>query len=169
MKPEILFLKYAFPCSFVLKQRGEISQETLDMLENAAINSMPLGREILEKIYFRAIARMKALAKELHKDYFSEDLIREYFTKRHNELLDGMCNGIKDKGLDIDKNAPPALKHLCKVFSSKIIKKGEDYYVVHYDYGGQNKKTRVVSRSLLPDAEIGDFVAIHYGYAVEKV
>ncbi len=165
MKPEILFLKYAFPCSMVLKQRGEINQKTFDKLEKSAINNKPVKRELLEKIYFRAITRMKSLAKEQNKDYFSEEIIREYFTKRHNELLDGMFSNANDKGIDIDKKAPPALKHLCKVFKSKIIKKGVNYYMVEYD----NKKTRPVLSSLVPDAKLGDIVTIHYGYAVEKV
>lgn len=152
MKPEILFLKYAFPCSMVLKQRGEITQETFNKLEKSAINNEPVERALLEKVYFRAIARMKALAKELNKGYFSEEIIREYFTKRHNELIDA------------DKKMPPALKHLCKVFKAEIIKKGAGYYIVEYD----NKKTRAVLSSLLANAKIGDAVTIHYGYAVEK-
>lgn len=165
MKPEILFLKYAFPCSIVLRQRNEISQKTLNMLEKAAVNNKPLKRELLEKIYFRAITRMKVLAKERNKHYFSETIIREYFTKRHNELLDGMFTKAYDKGIDIDKNAPPSLRHLCKVFKSKVIKKEDNYYIVEYD----NRKTRPVLSALLPDANINDIVTIHYGYAVEKV
>ena len=165
MNPEILFLKYAFPCSMVLMQRGEINQKTYDKLEKSAVGNKSIGRKLLEKTYFRAISRMKALAKEKNKDYFSEEIIREYFTKRHNELLDGMLANANDKGMDIDKKAPPALKHLCKVFKSKIIKKGKGYYVVEYG----NKKIRPVLSSLLPNAKIGDTVTIHYGYAVEKV
>ena len=70
-----------------------------------------------------------------------------------------------ETGIDVDKKAPPALKHLCKVFESKVIKKGNGYYIVQYE----NKKTRAVSSDLLPNAKIGDQVIIHYGYAVEKV
>lgn len=165
MRAEILFLKYAFPCSIVLRQRNDISQRTFNMLEKAAINNVPIKRELLEKIYFRAITRMKALAKEQNKYYFSEAIIREYFTKRHNELLDGMFTKADDKGIDIDKKAPPALRHLCKVFKSKVIKKGGNYYIVKYS----DKKTRPVLSSLLPNAKVGDTVTIHYGYAVEKL
>ncbi len=168
MRPEILFLRYAFPCSFVIMQRGEITKETFYELERSAITGENVNRDLLEKIYFRAITRMKALAKEKNADYFSEDLIREYFTKRHNELLDGMFVNIGDKGIDIDKNAPPALKQLCKVFKSKIIKKDSDYYIAEY-FDNNVRKTRPVSNSLLPDAEVGGEVTIHYGYAVEKV
>lgn len=165
MKPEILFLKYAFPCSTVLKQRNEITQDMLDKLEDAAINNKVISREILEKIYFRAISRMKVLAKERNKDYFSEELIREYFTKRHNEILDGHVTGKNnDMGIDVDKNTPNALRHLCKVFKARIIEKKENYYIVEYD----NKKIRPVLNSLLPNAKVNDTIMIHYGYAVEE-
>jgi len=165
MKPEILFLKYAFPCSMVLMQRKEITQKTFYALEKAAINNQQVKRKLLEKIYFRAITRMKALAKEKNKNYFSEEVVREYFTKRHNQLLDGMFQNFTDKGIDIDSRAPSALKQLCKVFRAKIIRKCKGYYIVKYS----NKKTRPVLSDLLPKAEVGDIVTIHYGYAVEKL
>ena len=165
MKPEVIFLKYAFPCSTVLRQRNEITQEMLNKLEDAAINNKVISREVLEKIYFRAISRMKVLANERNKDYFSEDLIREYFTKRHNDILDGHISGKNnDMGIDVDKNTPSSLRHLCKVFKAKVIEKKEDYYIVEYD----NNKKRPVLNSLLPDAKIGDVITIHYGYAVEE-
>lgn len=168
MRPEILFLKYAFPCTMVILQRKEINQKTFDSLERSSFSGKPAKRELLEKVYFRAISRMKALAKEKNRDYFSEENIREYFTQRHNEILDGKYACFSDKGLDVDKNAPPALKHLCKVFQSTIIKKGFDYYIVEYE-DNDELKTRPVSNALVPDAELGDVVTIHYGYAVEKV
>ena len=152
----------------VLLQRGELSQELFDELEHAVVQNKRVKREVLEKIYFRAITRMKALARELHTDYFSETCIRHYFRIRHNELLDGMFTNLGDKGIDIDKNAPPALKNLCKVFKSKIIKKTDDYYIVEY-FDNDLRKTRPALRSLVPNANVGDEVMIHYGYAVEKV
>ncbi|HLD02076.1 MAG TPA: hypothetical protein VJC07_00040 [Candidatus Nanoarchaeia archaeon] len=168
MKPEILFLKYAFPCTMIILQRKEINQKTFDSLEKSSFSGKPAKREVLEKVYFRAISRMKALAKEKNRDYFSEENIRDYFVTRHNEILDGNFADFQDKGLDIDKNAPPALKHLCKVFQSTIIKKGFDFYIV--EYADNNVvKTRPVSNAILPDAELGDVVTIHYGYAIEKV
>src|SRR3989338_10390731 len=102
MNPEILFLKYAFPCSFVLQQRGEINQDMFEYLERAVTQNEPVPQVVLEKIYFRAFSRIKALARELgQSEYFTEDMIRRYFTIRHNELLDGKLTTNKDKGLDI--------------------------------------------------------------------
>jgi hypothetical protein len=166
MKPELIFLKYAFPCSTVLRQRNEITQEMLEKLEDAAINNKIISRDILEKIYFRAISRMKALANERNKNYFCEEIIREYFTKRHNEILDGHISGKNnDMGIDVDKNTPSSLRYLCKVFKARVMEKKENYYIVEYD----NKKLRPVLNSLLPDAKIGDVITIHYGYAVEEI
>ena len=51
MKSEVFFLKYAFPCSFIILQRGEITQEEFDQLEKAAINEDILPRKKLEKIF----------------------------------------------------------------------------------------------------------------------
>lgn len=163
MKVENYFLKYAFPCSFVLKQRGEIDDKIIARLERAAINNDKVSRELLERVYFRAFFRIKVLAEELEKDYWDLEVIKEYFLKRHNELLDGMFNDKDDKGLDVDPKAPKFLKNLCKVFVARIIKKGEDFLVVEYDNG----KRRVVSNALVLEAKVGDNVSIHYGYAVE--
>jgi hypothetical protein len=163
MQVENYFLRYAFPCSMVLKQRGEVDDETVAKLERAAINNDKVDRKLLEKVYFRAISRIKALAKEMNKDYWDLVVIKEYFLKRHNELLDGLYAGRDDRGLDIDPKAPKFLKNLCKVFVANILEKGEDYYVVEYDNG----KKRTVSNALVPNADINDKVTIHYGYAVE--
>lgn len=162
MKPEILFLKYSYPCCIVLAQRKEINIKTMKELEKAAIQDKEIEKEILEKIFFRAISRMKALAKDTN--YFTIENIRDYFINRHNELLDGKQKVADDGGLDIDKNAPKALKELCKVHKATIIKKEKNYFIVKF-----NNRTRPVINSFVPDAKIGDTVTIHYGYACEKI
>jgi|SRR3989344_2812854 len=157
MKPEVFFLKYAFPCSFIIRQRGEITEKEFKMLEDAAINGKSLPRKLLEKVYFRAFEKIGKLADEMGKDKWDLSILKEYFLTRHNNLInDGMYSYAE---------APEALKNLCKVHKAKVVGIKKDALIVEYDGG----KRRPVLKTLVPDANLGDTVTIHYGYAVEKV
>ncbi|MDP1694205.1 MAG: hypothetical protein Q8L34_01570 [Candidatus Woesearchaeota archaeon] len=168
MTPEDLFLKYAFPCTIVKVARKEITQQEYESLEQAAKENQPVSRERLEKTYPSAVARMKAVAKEKGKVYFSEENIRDYFLGRHNELLRGTFKPTKEQGPALDENLPQAIRELCLITTGKIVKKGGTFYVVEFAAGKETKR-RAVSNILAPDAEIGNVIRIHYGYAVEKV
>lgn len=157
MESEVLFLKYAFPCSFILRQREEISQEQFNELEDAAINNKILSRELLEKIFFRAFKRMKPIAEELNKDKWSIEVIKEYFITGHNKII--------QEGQSTYKKAPDSLRNLCQVHRAKILQIKENVLIVEYDNG----KRRPVLNDLIPKVKEGDFVTIHYGYAAEKV
>ena len=156
MKPEVLFLKYAFPCTIVKMQRGELTQEEFDKLENAAADNKILPREFLEKTYSNAFRRMGKVSEELKKDIWSIEVIKDYFLNKHNEMI--------DNNEEIYSRAPETLKELCKVYKSKVIDIRGDYMIVKY-----NDKTRSVMKTLVPNVKIGDTVTIHYGYAVEIV
>jgi len=157
MEPEVLFLKYAFPCAFIIKQRAEISDFEHQILEDAAINNKVLERKFLEKIFFRAFERIEKLAKELNKDKWDYEVIKEYFTDRHNSII--------DEGMYSYAKAPESLKNLCKVHKAEIIQIKDDSLIVKYN----KEKLRPVIKSLVKNVKIGDFVTIHYGYAVEKL
>ena len=157
MEPEVLFLKYAFPCAFIIKQRGEISDFEHQILEDAAINNKVLERKFLEKIFFRAFERIEKLTKELNKDKWDYEVIKEYFTDRHNSII--------DEGMYSYAEAPESLKNLCKVHKAEIIQIKDDSLIVKYN----KEKLRPVIKSLVKNVKIGDFVTIHYGYAVEKL
>ena len=152
---ERLFLKYAFPCTFVIRQRGQVDDETFAKLERAALEGRKVGRTVLERVYKKAFARLRKVAKGLkEKGYWSERVVREYFLRRHN----GMIAGDEDY-----RNAPKVLRELCKVVTAKVLEKGEGFLVVAYGKG----KIRTVGSVFVPEAKIGDKVTIHYGYAVE--
>lgn len=168
MMPEILFLKYAFPCTIVKVARKEITQQEYESLELAAKTNQPITRELLEKTYPGAVQRMKAGAQEKRQVYFSEENIRDYFLGRHNELLQGTFKPNPQQGPPLDENLPQAIRELCLITTGKIVKKGETFYVVEFMLKNQQKRRAVVN-DLLPDAQLGDIVRIHYGYAVEKV
>ena len=155
MNPEVFFLKYAYPCSYILLQRKEISEEQLENLRQAAIKGLVIPKEKLEKIYFRAFEKITPIAKDLGKDKWDLEVLKEYFITRHNEVI--------DKGMYAYAKAPPVLKELCKVHKAKIIDKKDNILIVQYSQG----KIRPVNNELVPEAEIGETVTIHYGYAIE--
>ncbi len=157
MHPEIYFLKYAFPCSFVLKKRKEITEKEFNLLQDSVTNGKILPRRFLEKIFFRAFRRIEKLAQEMSKDKWDIEVLRKYFFVRHNCVI--------DNGQDEYRRAPEVLKSLCKVHKAKIIQVNEDSLVVEYD----GRKKRVVSKLLVPEVVEGNLVTIHYGYAVEKL
>lgn len=154
---ESYFLRYAYPCTFILKQRGQMDQATVDKLERCALENLPVQRSLLEGTYKKAFERIHKLAKEMGKDPWTHEVIRQYFQVRHNEIIDA--------GQDSYATAPESLKELCKVHTAKVLESREDFYVVGYGKG----KTRVVASAFVPDAKVGDKIAIHYGYAVERV
>lgn len=157
-KAEVLFVKYAFPCAFIIRQRGEISQKELDELEAAAINGKVLDRVFLERVFFRAFRRIEILAQEMKKDKWDYEVIHHYFVSRHNELI--------ENGMEAYATAPETMKDLCRVHRAKIMKVKGNYLVVQY---GKENKLRPVMGEMISNPKVGELVTIHYGYAVEKV
>ncbi|MBS3147183.1 hypothetical protein J4471_05830 [Candidatus Woesearchaeota archaeon] len=157
MDPEIYFLKYAFPCSFIIKQRNEISQSEYNLLEESAIRDIKLSRKFLEKIFFRAFERIDKVAADLNKDRWNLEVIKEYFINRHNDII--------EQGMYSYAQAPESLKNLCKIHTGKVIDISREYLIVEYE----QDKHRPVLSSLVKKVKKGDFVTIHYGYAVERI
>ncbi|MBL7054603.1 hypothetical protein ISS05_02510 [Candidatus Woesearchaeota archaeon] len=156
MRVENYFLRYAFPCAFILKQRGEINQKKYDWLFDIAVNNKYIKKEELEKIFFRAFNYIDELAKEKNKGRWDFEIIKEYFLKRHNEII--------EQGRDMYKDAPETLKELSKVIEAEITDKKEDILEIRF-----NNKKRFVSNIFVPEAKIKDKVRVHYGFAVEII
>ena len=155
MRPEVYFLKYAYPCSWVIQMRGEILEEDLKRLEDAAVYSKVLPREYLERIYFRAFARIKKIAAEMGKnEYWDNAVIEEYFRRRHNAFVDA-------------SEHPESLKKLCRVHEAEVLMVEGNKLVVRYKHEGERQ--RKVRKDFVPDAKAGEKVTIHYHYAIERV
>ncbi len=152
MEPENFFLKYAFPCSWVIYARGEISLEEYNVLKEAALEGKKLSRDFLEKVYFRAFERLSRIAEEMNKDKWDMQVIEEYFRNRHNSIV------------ELSEH-PQLIKEFCKVYESTIKSISDEFYIVKY---GLNKE-RKVKKVFVPNANIGDRIRIHYDYAIEKV
>src|SRR3989338_6946073 len=107
MSIENFFLRYAYPCAYIIMQRGEITEEKLKELEKAAINNENISREELERIFHRAFAFIDNLAKEKGMERWDERVIFEYFYSYHNKMI--------DKGEGLYASAPGSLKELSRV------------------------------------------------------
>jgi hypothetical protein len=154
MRNETYFLRYAYPCLFIAKQRGEVDDATMEKLRVAAVKDEPVDRALVEKSFFRAFRRMRELA--AGKDVWSVEVIKDYFITRHNMIIDA--------GLETYAKAPESLKKLCKVSEGKVIAIKKGALVV--DLGTER---RAVNPDFVPEAKVGDRVTVHYGYAVEKL
>ena len=160
MKIENFFLRYAYPCAFIIMQRGEITSEKLQKLEETAVYNKDISKTELEKVFHNAFHFIDQLAKLKGKERWDAEIIKEYFHSYHNKVIDNREG--------IYKNAPPILRELSKVYIADIIKKEKDAFLIEYNDNNKRKKRSVLNR-FTPEAKVGDKVRIHYGYAVELV
>jgi len=146
MKPEVYFLKYAFPCAQVLRDiRKTITEEEYQKIQKAALNNESLPREYLEKIFEKAVKGMKKIS----EDIWDIKTIREYFHGiLHNET--------------ISKDLPPTIRRLCRIRKGKVIAIKENVLIVDLE----DEKRNLIP--LYDNPKVGNEVFIHYGYAVEK-
>lgn len=157
MKPEQLFFRYAWPCAEVLLQLKRISQERFDELKKAAESSSVPSREILEDTFKVAFENLKKIAAEAKKDYWDIEVVRKYFEEHgHNEFI--------NSGHGTFGNAPESMKDLCRIKEGTV----EEIIggIVRVKYGKSERMCKNIYRLKLKK---GDNVAMHYGYAIEKV
>ena len=148
MEPEIFFLKYAFPCSFVLLSRGEISQKEHELLyKSAKEENLYLPIKTIEKIFWRALEFVDSIS--------NLNSVQRYWRFNHNKYLK----------LNKFKNIPNELVKKCLVIPCRVVSISE-------------KKVRVKSPFLdkivelkkdFVDVRLGDKVTKHYDYACEKI
>ena len=80
MKPEIFFLKYAFPCSFVLLSRKEINRKDYELLyKSAKEEKLYLPIEKIEKIFWRALEFIGSIS--------DLDSVQKYWWFNHNKYI----------------------------------------------------------------------------------
>ena len=152
---ESYFLKYAWPCTFIIRLRGKVDAATFSLLEKSALEGRPVERAVLERVYHKAMARMREVARKMGKnDVWDKEIVREYFVNRHNGMI------AEDEAY---QEAPASLREMCKTVKAKIADARPGFFVVVVE-----GKPRTVSDIFVPDARIGDSVIVHYGYAIEK-
>jgi HupF/HypC family protein len=156
MKVENFFLRYAYPCAYIILQRGNITSEKLKELEDIAINNKEVSRKELEKIFFRAFEFIDEIAKQRNKDRWDPEVIKSYFYEDHNKIIENK-RGTYAK-------FPEVLRKLSRVEKAIVVGKKEEILTVKY-----RDEKRNVFDHFVPEVKIGDIVTIHYGYAIEIV
>lgn len=157
--PERYFLKYAYPCSFVLVDQGRITEKKRKELEKKLLTNEKIDRIELENLFPAAFKRIKELASQMNKDAWDLDVIKEYFFgEKHNDFID------KKDGMYAAFG--PTFRELCKVHKAKVIARQAKGNVLAVKYG--NVKRNVFA-TLVHDAKKGDKVTVHLAFAVEKI
>jgi hypothetical protein len=158
IRAEVFFLKYAFPCAFITLQRGKITKREYDFLWKCAVKGKPVSRETLERVFAAASRRIREMSLRKKMQPWSLEALREYYWRRHNEII--------DKRLESYKFAPLVLRELCKVMPARVLMLKRKVAVVKFEGSG---KTRAVMTDLVGKLKKGDRVMVHYGYAVERL
>ena len=173
MNAQQYFLKYAFPCAFVLLQQKKISDAEYKDLKKSFDNNETVSKEILEKLFPSAFRRIRIIAERECKkgrinDYWDIEIIKKYFmSQEHNMFIDNNDGDYK--------YFPESFKELCRIHVGEVIDRdkdkatGEDVLTVEYFDKKKRLEKRKVIGKLVPDANIGDKVTIHFAFAVEKV
>ncbi len=143
MKPEIYFLKYAFPCSFVLLSRKEINSKEHKLLyESTKEEKLYLPIEKIEKIFWRALKFVGSIKNfNSVQNYWLFDHNKHLKTKKIKNLDEKLlkdCMVIPCKVLSISDNMAlaksPFLDKIMKLKIDFVDVKPEDKVTKHYDY-----------------------------------
>ena len=148
MKSEIFFLKYAFPCSFVLLSRGEINQRERKLLyKSAKEEKLYLPIEKIEKIFWRAL--------EFAGSISDLNSVQNYWWFDHNKYL--KLKKFKSIGNELMKE--------CLVIPCRVVSVSENKVRVKSPFLDKivELKTDFV------DVRLGDKVTKHYDYVCEKI
>lgn len=153
---ERYFFKYAFPCAQIKVRLRSLTPEKYEKLKELFLENSAPSKEILEKTFPPAFRRIKELAEKQNRNLWDFKVIKEYWKKNHNEVI--------DQGDGMYGIASETFKDLCKIHEADVKDKNKDTLIVSY-----NGKERAVSGFLVPEAVVGDKVRIHFAYAIEKV
>lgn len=150
------FFKYAFPCAFLPFKRGEITEKGYDKLKRQFCEGESPSKKELEKTFPFAFKMIKRLAKRMKRNYWDIDVIKEYWVREHNRIIDAKESYFKSKS--------DRFRDLCRINKAGVISTRGNVLIVKYG----NKKRKVYS-TIVPYIKRGDIVTIHFSYAIEKV
>jgi len=147
MKPEIFFLKYAFPCTFVLLKRKEITKKEYKLLyKSTKEEKLYLPVEKIENIFWRAV--------EFAGSITSMQDVRKFWRFNHNRILRLVkANVPKEKLLE------------CMVIPCEVLSVNKDTATVKSEFFDDYIKLKIDFVKVKP----GDKVTKHYDYTCEKI
>jgi hydrogenase maturation factor len=145
MKPEIFFIKYAFPCSFVLLSRGEITSEEHKLLYKSAKNEkLYLPIEKIESIFWRAMKFIDSIK--------NSNVVKKYWWFDHNIHI----KLEKIKNVDNEQ---------CMVIPCEVVSVSNNETIVKSPFLDNDEKLK----SDFATVKTGDKVTKHYDYICEKI
>jgi len=148
MKPEIFFLKYAFPCSFVLLLRKEITKKEYDLLyKSVKEEKLYLTKEKIEKIFWRPMKFLKSIS--------NLDEIQKYWRFDHNFYLN------KKEFKDLKE---VLLEH-CLVIPCEVVKVKKGKAMVKSPF----LKEETVLKTDFVNVKTRNKVTKHYDFICEKI
>ena len=160
MKPEVLFFRYAFPCTRVIMDRGDMDQDSYSRLEELAKEGKAPPFKELEQVYKNAFVIMKKL---YGNKYRSKHSIESYWRGGgHNNEIDNNPD-YKDRTEDFKK--------LCRV--RKVVVTGKAPYFRETSSWLMIKETGISDEQVVwnpynVEIKKGDEVNIHHNIIVEK-
>lgn len=146
-----LFFLYAHPCGDVLVRRGRMKEETLRRIRE----KLRGGGEVDEdpRLFRVAYAFLKIIASEKGKGEIDEEVIHEYYWRKHDGYV-----------MEQAKEREDIVENLCRVFPGRVVEVNGGEAVVELPVG-----RRKVNIEFLPNLHLGDFVTVHYSYACERI
>ena len=148
MKPEIFFLKYAFPCSFVLLSRDEINKKEHELLyRSAKEEKLYLPIDKIKKIFWRALEFVGSIS-DLNSG-------QKYWWFEHNKYL--KLKKFKNIGNELIKE--------CLVIPCRVVSVSEKKVRVKSQFFD---KTMELKTDFV-DVRLDDKVTKHYDYVCEKI
>jgi hydrogenase maturation factor len=146
-----LFFSYAHPCGDVLVKRGSMEEGTLRGIREKLRKGEEVNAE--PELFKVAYALLSMLATEKGKKEIDEEIIHDYYWRKHDEHV-----------MSEAKNKQDIIPERCKVFPARVIEvKGKDA-VVETPVG-----ERSINIEFVPNVHVGDFVTVHYCYACERI
>lgn len=148
MKPEIFFLRYAFPCSFILILRKEITKEKQELFYRSAKDEqLHLSKKEIERIFWRPMKFIKSIS--------NLESVQRYWRFDHN-------THIKQKGF---QDFEEKFEKLCRVIPCEVLDSTENRAIVRSDFFDGTMELKKDFVNVKP----GDKVTKHYDYICEKI
>lgn len=153
MTSTLLFAKYALPCGHKHVEKGTLTWKELDDCIELASHGIAIPEKSLAT-YETAIKRCEQIAKKLRIKEINGLVVREYFLKYHNRIIDRMCSSkMIPESFDTER---------CKVRIGNVIDVYEKTALVDVDSVRDEYRTDFV-RGL----EKGNWVSLHYDFIAE--
>lgn len=155
--PQQYFLRYAFPCAYVLCDLGKLEKSVHERLKDVAINNKDISFDELEKYFPEAFRRMSIVSKKKNLPVHSIELIKEYFLVDHADFIDA-GDGTYGK-------MPKSFCEFCKVKKKVVL----DKKIVDNKLFVQTDKDVWSYAPFFKENEIkkGTKVTVHHALAVE--